>query len=352
MTGETRTDEADLLAAARAGDTDAFGLLVGPVRGELRAHCYRMLGSVHDAEDAVQDTLDRAWRGLDRFEYRGSIRPWLYKIATNRALSLAEQRGRRELPTDLSPAGVPVVEAAWLEPYPDRLMSWTAELDPQAQVVARESVELAFVAALQHLSGLQRAGLLLRDVLGYPAAEAAGVLETSAAAINSALQRARKVLAELLPADSQQQTLAALGTEARDLARRYAAAWEAGDVTAIVAMLTEDAKYSMPPLPAWFLGHDAIHRFLLDGPLRSRWRFLPAAANGQLAFATYLWDDEHGCYLPGGLDLLILRGTRVAEVVAFLEADFAAFGLPTTLPAKLPATDSADRDDFPPRPGL
>ena len=342
MTRETQPEteaapgsgEAELLAAARAGDTSAFDALVGPVRDELRAHCYRVLGSVHDAEDAVQDALDRAWRGLDRFEYRGSIRPWLYKIATNRALTLAERRGRRELPADLGPAGAPVAEVSWLEPYPDRFMGWTAELDPQARVVARESVELAFVAALQHLSGLQRAVLLLREVLGYSAAEAADVLETTAPAVNSALQRARRALAGLLPADdTQQQTLHVLGSRARDLARRYAAAWEAGDVAGILALLTEDAKYSMPPLPSWFGGREAIRGFLLGGPLRGgRWRFRPAAANGQLAFGTYLWDDDHASYRAAGLDLLTLRGTRVAEVVSFLDADFPTFGLPPMLP--------------------
>ena len=336
------TGEAELVAAARAGDTGAFDVLVGPLRDELRAHCYRMLGSVHDAEDAVQDTLDRAWRGLGRFEPHGSIRPWLYKIATNRALTIAERRGRRELPTDLGPAGAAAAEA-WLEPYPDRLMGWTVELDPQARAVARESVELAFVAALQHLTGRQRAVLLLRDVLGYSAAEAAGLLETTAPAVNSALQRARKVVAGLVPATTQRQTLDGLGSRARDLARRYAGAWEAGDVAGILALLTEDAKFSMPPLPAWFSGHDGIRGFLVDGPLRSRWRFRPAAANGQLAFGTYLWDDDRGRYVAAGLDLLILRGARVAEVVSFLDADFTAFGLPV---------DLAERDEFAGRAGL
>lgn len=323
---------AELVAAARAGDGDAFGRLVGPLRDELRAHCYRMLGSFHDAEDAVQDTLDRAWRSLERFEDHGSIRPWLYKIATNRSLTIIERRGRRELPTDLSP-GAPLAETAWLEPYPDHLMGWTTQLSPEARVVARESVELAFVAALQHLPARQRAVLLLRDVLGYAAAETADLLDTTVAAVNSALQRARKVVAGLLPEASQQQTLDTLGEAAqREVVERYADAWEAGDVDAIVAMLTEDARYSMPPLATWYAGSAGIRGFLTEVVHKYRWRFQPARANGQLAFGTYMWDDERAAYVPAGLDLLALRGGRVAEVVSFLDAHFPTFGLPARLP--------------------
>ena len=312
-----------LLAAAQAGDQDAFGCLVGPLRDELHAHCYRMLGSVHDAEDAVQETLDRAWRKLESFEDRGSVRPWLYKIATNRSLTLIERGGRREVPTDLSPEGAPLAEAAWLEPYPDHRLSWTAELSPEARVVSQESVELAFVAALQHLSALQRAVLLLRDVLGFSAREVADLLETTVAAVNSALQRARKALEGLLPGATQRATLDAMDEATqRDVVRRYMVAWEAGDVEAIVAMLTDDAKYSMPPLTAWYEGHESIRTFLVQGPLTSRWRFLPARANGQLAFGTYIWDEEKVAYVSAGLDLLALRGTGIVEVVSFLDADF------------------------------
>lgn len=304
-------------------DEDSFRDLVEPLLGELHAHCYRMLGSDHDAEDCVQETLLRAWSSLDRFD-GANLRAWLYKIATNRCLTLIERRGRRELPTDLS---APQAEVAWLEPYPSQRMAWTDQLSPEERVVALESVELAFVASLQHLSALQRAVLLLRDVLAFAASEVAELLDTTVAAVNSALQRARKVLPS---GASQQTTLAELGEPAqRELARRYLTAWEAGDVDAIVTMLTDDAKYSMPPLPLWFQGHDGIRGFLLDGPLRARWKFLPTTANGQLAFATYMLSD--GRYVPQGLDLLVLRGSAIAEVVSFLEADFAEFGLPVEL---------------------
>lgn len=281
--------------------------------------------------------MDRAWRSLERFEDHGSIRPWLYKIATNRSLTIIERRGRRALPTDLGPGGAPLAEAAWLEPYPDQLMDWTAQLNPEARVVARESVELAFVVALQHLSARQRAVLLLRDVLGYTTSETADLLDTTVPAVNSALQRARKALADLHPEPSQQQTLKTLGDAAqRELAKRYMSAWEAGDIDAIVAMLTEDARYSMPPLTTWYEGHEAIRGFLVDVVRQRRWRFMPARANGQLAFGTYLWDDERDAYVPAGLDLLALRGQRVAEVVSFLDARFSSFGLPAQLPERLP----------------
>lgn len=325
--------ETKLLAAARSGDPDAFGQLVDPFRNELQTHCYRMLGSMHDAEDALQESLVRAWQALGRFDDRGSIRPWLYRIATNRCLTLIERRRRRELPTDLSPGAEPPAEVAWLEPYPDARLGW-ADQGPEARYVAREGVELAFVAALQHLSAGQRAVLILREVLGFSAREVAELLDTTVAAVNSALQRARRVLDGRLPRVTQQATLGALDDRTvRRLADRYATAWENGDVDAIVAMLTDDARYAMPPLPQWYEGHDSIRAFLIEKPLTVRWRFLPAYANGQVAYGTYLWDDERGVFVAAGLDLVEFRGTKIAEVMSFLMPEiFDRFGLPDEVP--------------------
>ncbi|WP_035697200.1 sigma-70 family RNA polymerase sigma factor [Glycomyces tenuis] len=323
--------EARLLDAARAGDPAAFDRLVDPFRAELQAHCYRMLGSVHDAEDGLQDALVRAWRGLGGFDGRGSIRPWLYKIATNRCLTLIERRGRRELPTDLGP-GAPLAETAWLEPYPDRRLG-LADLEPEARSVARESVELAFVAALQHLPPRQRAVLVLRDVLQFSAGETALLLDATAASVNSALQRARATMRARRPDRSQQAALSDVGESGlRRLAARYASAWEQGDVDEIVALLSEDARYSMPPLHEWFEGPAGIRAFLIAKPMRLRWRFLPAQANGQLAFGTYLWDEDRAAYRSAGLDLLALRGGGIADVVSFLTADLTMFGLPEEIP--------------------
>jgi RNA polymerase sigma-70 factor (TIGR02960 family) len=322
-----RMDEATLLTDAKRGDDTAFENLVHPHRAELQAHCYRMLGSVHDAEDALQESLVRAWKGLGTFDGRGPIRPWLYRIATNRCLTLLEKRGRRELPADLTP-GAPLTEIAWLEPYPDRL------LGPEAGVEQREGVELAFVAALQHLTAAQRAVLVLREVLGFSAAEVADLLDTSVAAVNSGLQRARRIMAERRPAVSQQATLRTLGDDTiKDLADRYAAAWHAADVDAIVAMLAEDAIFSMPPLAEWFRGRADIRGFLLGGPMPYRWRLLPCRANGQLAFASYWWEDERAAFVFVALDVVTVNEGQIAEVVAFLSRDlWRDFDLPMSFP--------------------
>ncbi len=310
-----------LLDAARAGNPSAFEQVVGPYRRELRAHCYRMLGSLHDAEDAVQDTFTRAWRSIGSLDDRGLVRAWLYRIATNRCLTALGQRTRRELPVDLTP-GAPTTEIAWLEPYPDP--------SPEMDYLEREGVELAFVAALQHLSALQRAVLILREVLEFSAAEVAEQLGTSPQAVNSALQRARRAIDSDRP--SQQSIMRDLGDQAVDgIVRRWTEAWQAGDVDAIVTLLAADARYSMPPLARWYQGRAAIRDFLRDGPLQSRWRFLPATANGQLAFGTYLWDAAADAYLPGGLDVLTIHGGQVAEVTSFLDADLVRFGLPARL---------------------
>jgi RNA polymerase sigma-70 factor (TIGR02960 family) len=306
----------------------AFASAVGPFRGEVTAHCYRMLGSLADAEDVVQETWLRAWKAWPGFEpatddRERSVRAWLYRIATNRCLTFLGRAGRRELPTAMTPGAAASQEVLWLEPLPDSRMAYTDRLDPAERVVAWESVGLAFLVALQELPARQRAVLLLREVLGFSAAEVAGQLDTTVAAVNSALQRAR-TLRERLRAEPSP---AAAGTA--ELARRYADAWEAGDVDAIVAMLAEDARYSMPPLPEWYAGRAAIREFLVTGPLAWRWRFLPARANGMPAFATYYWDGT--AYVPMGLDVLTVRGRAVSEVVSFLDADFTDFGLPARL---------------------
>ncbi len=238
------TAPVDLHDGTRFGDSAAFEAMVAPYRAELQAHCYRMLGSVHDAEDALQESLVRAWRTAGRLDGRGFTRAWLFKIATNRCLTALERRGRRELPVDIA-RGTAVTEISWLEPFPGP--------SPEAHYLARESVELAFVAALQHLSPIQRAALILRDVLGFSAAEVAEQLDKSTASVNSALQRARRVIDSTAP--TQQEVLRDLGDEAISaILTRWADAWHDGDVDAILALLADDARYSMPPLPEWYHG--------------------------------------------------------------------------------------------------
>src|SRR4051794_22408125 len=257
--------EAALLDTARAGDEAAFARLVEPYRGQLHAHCYRMLGSVYDAEDALQEASLRAWRGLSRFEGRSSLRSWLYTIATNTCLNHIARRPKRVLPIDYGPPadphggpGEPVAEAVWVEPYPDELFGVEdGYAAPEARYEQRESIELAFIAALQLLPPNQRAVLILREVLGFSAQETADSLETTPQSVNSALQRARKTVEDRLPDESQQSTLRAIGDERlAEIVENYMDAMGRGDVDAVVAMLAEDAAWSMPPLASWFSGRD------------------------------------------------------------------------------------------------
>ncbi|MBD0283745.1 MAG: sigma-70 family RNA polymerase sigma factor [Thermoleophilaceae bacterium] len=333
--------EQRLLDAARGGDQDAFRLLVEPYRAELHAHCYRMLGSVHDAEDALQNALLRAWRGLAGLEYRGSLRAWLYRIATNASLDALARRPKRVLPIDYRPPGDPdegsaeAVEAVWVEPYPDEQVGVEdGYAGPEARYEQRESIELAFIAALQHLAPRQRAVLILRDVLGFSAREVAEALDTSTASVNSGLQRARKTIDERLPERSQQATLRSLGDERiRELVQRFTDAFERGDVDAILAMLAEDVTFAMPPYEGWCRGRDAVARSWLmpTGPA-PRLRYVPTRANGQPAAGVYLRDDRTGRYLPLALDVITLRGTTIVDVIAFRTPEvFGFFGLPEEL---------------------
>jgi RNA polymerase sigma-70 factor (ECF subfamily) len=322
-------DERRLIEAAGGGDETAFERVVEPYRGELHAHCYRMLGSLHDADDALQEALLRAWRGLGRFEGRSSLRSWLYTIATNTCLNAIAKRRGRVLPIDYGPSndphvapGGPIVESVWIEPYPDEVLGVEdGYAAPEARIEMREAVELAFVAALQHLPPNQRAVLILREVLGFSAKEVAEALDTSVASVNSALQRARASVDDRVPERTQQETLRSLGEgEVRELVTRYVDAWERGDVEAFASMLAEDATFAMPPLAGWYSGRDAIEEWAIGWPLSGawRWRTVITRANGQPAIGFYAWDEGEGAYLPFALNVLTLRGSEVSEVVAFI----------------------------------
>jgi RNA polymerase sigma-70 factor, ECF subfamily len=323
-------------------DTEAtFQQLVEPLRGELTAHCYRMLGSVHDAEDLVQETYLRAWRAFHGFEQRSSVRTWMYRIATNACLTALESRGRRPMPTGLGqPASDPNgaldyrPEVTWLEPLPDSVVWGGREHDPADDVVTRESVRLAFVAALQHLTPLQRAVLILRDVLAWQASEVAKALDISVAAVNSALQRARARIArehELgtltrLHAPSDAATEATVMSEFLD-------AWAAVDVPRIVALLTDDALLTMPPMALRFQGAAAVGEFLATQPAQGRLdriRHTATRANGQPTLASYADEHETGTHVAYGVMVFALSGNRIAGITGFphdLET-FAALGLP------------------------
>jgi RNA polymerase sigma-70 factor (ECF subfamily) len=324
-------NERELLQSARSGDPDAFARLVQPYRQELHVHCYRMLGSYAEAEDAMQETLLRGWRGLARFEGRSSLRSWLYRIATNTSLRAIERRPKRMLPIDYQPASDPhegladpINDPIWLEPYPDSKLGLQGPAGPEARYEQREAVELAFIAAIHTLPARQRAVLILRDVLGFSARETAAVLDTTPPSIDSALQRAHKAVDDRLPSQSQQQTLRLLGDDAlSDLVERFIAAWERHDVDALVSMLAEDARIVMPPHPSWYRGREQVALFLRSYPFRPgrRWKLIPTSANGQPALAAYRWDDQADTFTPHGITVLTVRDNQIEEITAFLHPE-------------------------------
>ncbi len=331
------------LARARAGDGEAFRELTDPYRRELQLHCYRMLGSVQDAEDMLQETLLAAWHGLDRFEERASVRAWLYRIATNRCLNALRDAGRRPRPPLLTsqpgfvaPEPTRRAEPLWLEPYPDALLDDMPDISPgpEARYESRESLALAFMAGLQHLPPRQRAVLVLRDVLGFRAAEAAAMLDSSEASVNSALQRARVALDERLPGRDRERAPLPRSPRERELVGRFVDAFESADIERLVALLTDDAWLTMPPEPLEYQGHAAIARFILD---RSWWgiqraRLVPTRANGQPAFGYYLRDPRAPIAHAHGLVVLTIAGDQISAITRFGDNSlFPQFGLPRTL---------------------
>jgi RNA polymerase sigma-70 factor (ECF subfamily) len=333
----------ELIDAARGGDDGAFSRIAEEHRTQLLAHCYRMLGSMDDAEDMLQETLLRAWRGLPGFGGRSSLRTWLYRIATNVCLDAIGRRPKRVLPIDYGPesgaaddVGPPLTESVWLEPFPDEtLVLPHGYAVPDARYEQHEAVELAFIAALQHLPARQRAVLLLRDVLGFSAGEAAQSLETTVASVNGALQRARKSVEERLPERSQQETLRSLGDERiRELVEAYVDAWRRHDVDALRALLAKDVVFSMPPWSAWWRGRETVAAFARETEdCVGETRATPLRANGQIALAAYQLDEATGRFKAAALDVLTLEGSLIKEITAFITPEaFARFGLPAELP--------------------
>jgi RNA polymerase sigma-70 factor (TIGR02960 family) len=331
----------DLITRARAGDGDAFRELTEPHRRELQVHCYRMLGSFQDAEDALQDTLLAAWQALGGFEGRASIRTWLYRIATNRCLNALRSAKRRPAkewdvaeiePPEPSRLG----EIVWLEPYPDALLEGAinAPLGPEARYEQTEAISLAFVTVLQVLPARQRAVLILREVLGYPASEVADMLDATVESVNSALKRARASLQRRPPPTGQGEPPAAPDSPAEQaLVAKFVRAYESGDVDALVALLTTDVCVSMPPIPLEYQGRDVVARFYASifgrGP---RYHLVPTRANGQLAFAAYLRASTDGIRHGSGLLVLTLAGDRICAMTRFDNDVLASFGMPRSLP--------------------
>ena len=331
-----------VLARARAGDGEAFRELTDPYRRELQLHCYRILGSVQDAEDMLQETLLAAWRGLDRFEERASMRAWMYKIATNRCLNALRATDRRPAAAGMSQWSAPPpeptrrAEPLWLQPYPDVLLDDLpdAAAGPEARYEAKEALALAFVAGLQRLPPRQRAVLVLRDVLGYPAVQAADMLQVSEVSVNSALQRARATLAAQLPATGRDTAPAPRSARERELTSRFADAFEAADTERLLALLTDDARLTMPPEPLEYQGHAAIAEFFQT---RTWWgnrvaRLVPTRANNQPAFGYYLADPHSPIAHAHSLIVLTLEGDKICAITRFADNSLLPhFGLPRTM---------------------
>ena len=331
----------DLIARARAGDGEAFGELTEPYRRELQVHCYRMLGSFQDAEDALQETLLSAWQGLGGFiEERASLRTWLYKIATNRCLNALRAASRRparewDVPNVKQPEPTRLGEVVWLQPYPGDLLenAASARPGPEARYEQAEAISLAFVTALQELPPRQVAVLILRDVLGFHASEVAGMLEVTVESVNSVLKRARASLQRRLPAGADRRPPPAAGSATEEaVVAKFVRAWESADLEALVALLTDDVFMSMPPMPFEYEGRDAVTRFcvILLGSGR-RFDLVPTRANGQPAFGAYLRAPD-GIRRGTGLYVLGLAGDRISAMIRFEASVLPWFGLPRSLP--------------------
>ena len=351
MSTTDMTDPATDLSFAKRGDRDAFQRLAEPYRRELQLHCYRMLGSLQDAEDLVQETFLRAWRGLAGFEERSSFRTWLYRIATNACLNALAGRAPRVLPEVQGPPSDqpldrmlergPATDIPWLQPYPEAALEGVADPapGPEARYEMHEAVQLAFVAAIQYLPPRQRAVLLLHDVLGWSAAESARLLNASVASVNSALQRARATLGKHLPQD-QPKPQPASDDRQRALLDRYLRAWESADVDGFVALLREDATVSMPPWREWYRGRESLRRFF-DWAWRpgghGPFRLIPIGANGQPAFAFYCRGDIETEWRAHSIHVLSVHDDSIAKLTFFLNPGlFVSFGLPLVPPGDPP----------------
>jgi RNA polymerase sigma-70 factor (TIGR02960 family) len=330
----------DLITRARAGDGEAFRELTEPYRRELQVHCYRMLGSLQDAEDVLQDTLLAAWQGLGGFEERSSIRTWLYRIATNRCLNSLRSARRRpakewDIPQVEPPEPTELGEVVWLEPYPDSLLEGAikAPLGPEARYQQTEAISLAFVTALQLLPARQRAVLILREVLGYRANEVADMLDTTVESVNSALKRARASLRRRLALKHDREPPPARDSRAeRALVAKFVGAWESGDVEALVDLCTADVSVSMPPIPLEYRGREVVARFFASLMRRRSHDLVPTRANGQPAFGAYLRAPAGGIRHGTGLFVLTINGDRICGVIRFDNNVLRWFGLPQSLP--------------------